>query len=488
MEANRNNRISIKLNPQAPQAPKEAKPKKEQPSIKKREEAHSDYLFIETQPDETIEESGSTTPQVTEDPFLIQPDTTTAADEENDLTGESEAMERLNQLRGQLQTERTSAPSTRDYIATRDPMVNAEREHGRESLYEDKTETESHYLLYDLMDESEDSDQKHGLGSIVHDWFQRFTSNNSTLSRNPLLRTLVSMFGAVTLGLIFGFIVLTVFMQENSAPKSQEVAAVTAPADGQPAGDAAVATEPAPGQPADPNISETGGAGEGERVPVAVELPEQSFFMVQAGVFSDGEAAQTAIQPLDSQGFPHFMYEMTDGKKHLFIAAASSRDQILGMASFYKEKQMEVFVKEVKMAAERTNLELTQAPTLNVGTAANQGPLYEFFQSGANLSKELTTWSSQVINNPAETKAMPKEQLDKLTSLHRQFLEQSRLIQPLLPKEAQPHATEMINSLNKAVTTVKELKSNNAVSYAWQVQKGILTYLEHYAAWVKPTA
>jgi hypothetical protein len=297
------------------------------------------------------------------------------------------------------------------------------------------------------------------------------------LPRGPVLKALLTTGGAVSIGLLFGFLVLTVFTQEQlsqsyHAVLNGTVQSLTAQDVGR------NTSSQSPTGPALP----AGGEAAGPEVTVSLQLPEQRYFMAQAGAFQPDAPAGAAVEPLEKQGLPHMLYHGGD-KQYLFAAAAPTRDEILGFASVLKAKGIEVYVKETVFPEVKRNVSVKRAEE------ASQHPdMNSFFLTGLQMARTLASQSSQVVNSAQA--AFPDKEGADLKEQHRRFLEASRAAQ--IPEDWQPLFTGMVNGLNQAVTAQEKMaeavagkKTDSSESYAWQVQAGVLAYLENYNKWVQ---
>lgn len=303
--------------------------------------------------------------------------------------------------------------------------------------------------------------------------------------KNAPLTWIVSAFSAIAIGLLFGFLVLAVFTQEqlNDSYRSvigQTIQSTLAPRSSQQqTGDSAAAL------PSAENQATPSAPGQ----PLSVNLPEQRLFMAQVGAFTDKAAAQQAIDSLEKKGYPNFLYKEAESY-YLFTATTSNRDDILGLASSFKGKGMDVYVKEVSLPGLQQEIAVKSDATASPGLL-DQGQVASFFQNGMELSSKMANWSGKFLSDPKTGKLTPEEEL-AIKELHRKFLDASRALQSAAPQAWQNHLTGMINGLNQAVSAITQTKtaigagkSENAESYAWQVQAGAIAYLEHYTLWIE---
>lgn len=286
--------------------------------------------------------------------------------------------------------------------------------------------------------------------------------------------------------MLFGFLVLSVFTQEEFSQSygsvlSETVQTLTAQEakGGQAGGQEALA---GPGSSEAGAGTAAGNTASGEQQNVSLQVPQISMFVAQAGVFQPDASPQSAVEPLAKAGIPHLLYK--DGsKQYMFAAAAPTRDDVLGFAASLKNKGMDVYVKEFAFPA------FQGAVPVSKPAAATEGPnVQQFFDNGVKLAQALSAQSGLIITS-GQLSASAQETAD-LKEWHRQFLEESRLIQ--VQDAWKPLFEGMVKGINQALAARDKMaeasagkKGESAESYAWQVQAGVLGYLESYASWVQ---
>ncbi|WP_232695612.1 sporulation protein [Brevibacillus daliensis] len=353
--------------------------------------------------------------------------------------------------------------------------------HEQYSTYEMPNDTRKEFSQLDyqeisMLDDSEDKA-----------WWERLFADQNKLHKRPLLRFLFTTIGAVSLGLLFGYMVLQVFLEDKNVQPTTSSLPVISPTVTVDSGNQ---TEAPPTQPSTGNDQNTqtmgkpstqASTGNAGAVQSIVQFPEMKFYMVQLGVFTNPEAAQPAIDMLNEDSLPHFLYQM-EGKHHLLVALAPSRDAILGFADSVKQKQMDAYVKEILLPASQKQMELVPGSALEIGNSTDKGAVATFFKTGAELTQALASESGKVVNTDKQKiTPLTAEVESKLKSKHVQFLDQSRVALQSLPKEYHPYVNGMIDGMNQAITSMTQMKTVNAEPYAWQVQKGLMRYLDQYA-------
>ncbi|KMZ41799.1 MULTISPECIES: hypothetical protein [Bacillales] len=308
----------------------------------------------------------------------------------------------------------------------------------------------------------------------------------------PFWRTTLTTGGAVAIGLLFGFLVLTVFSKKEFSESygnvlSETVQTLTAPGAGteQTAGKNGVAGPAFPDESQQAQGKATNGNAVGQtagQTAVALQLPAVNMYVAQAGVFQPDASPQTAVEPLEKAGIPHLLYKDAS-KQYMFAAAAPTRDAVLGFAASLKNKGMDIYVKEFSFPAFEGSV-----PVGKAANASGDPNVNAFFTHGVKLVQALSAQSGLIITT-GQLSPTAKETAE-IKEIHRQFLEESRKMEA---KEAwKPLLDGMVNGVNQALAARDKMaeasagkKVESAESYAWQVQAGVLAFFESYASWIQ---
>ncbi|RNB90567.1 hypothetical protein EDM56_08675 [Brevibacillus fluminis] len=317
-----------------------------------------------------------------------------------------------------------------------------------------------------------------------------FGNKYRVLWKKPGMKMLITVTGAVVVGLHFGFLVLAVFMNEQLSQSYRTVLDGTVQTLAAVQGNVQQNTQQngqstAAGTHAPPVAGEASKGAIGSQE-IQVTLPDQRLFIAQGGVFSDQKAADQAIKPLVDKQLPHMYFE--DGqKRYLYLAAATSRDQILGLASQLKAIGQDVYIKEVSFPGINKWLTFQAQPTvagIQPASSVNPADAQEFLLTGFELARTLADWSGQMMRDGKVVK-LPADADAKLTEQHRKLLEQKKSFVQIMPEAAHQDLESMVNGITQAVTAYAQVKNPNAESYAWQAQKGVLQFVESYLQFVK---
>lgn len=310
-------------------------------------------------------------------------------------------------------------------------------------------------------------------------WSRSLRRYFGSFPQGPVVRAILGTGGAIAIGLVFGFMVLHVFSQEQFSSTYRSVLHDTVETLSAPA--ASLGEEKAPAGPQD-DATPLSAAQQGTSASAPLQLAEVKMYVAQTGVFQPDASAQAAAEPLDQLGLPHLLY--TDAEKqYMFAAAAPTRDAVLGFASRIKGKGIDVFVKEFSFPSYQGKVAVGKAEG-----ATDSPDLSLFFAAGVELANTLSSQSGMVVTSAQPV--FPAEEANKIKEQHRRFLEESRRMQ--VRAEWEPYFQGMVSGINQAVAAHEKMveasvgkKTESADSYAWQVQAGVLGYLEQYAKWLQ---
>ncbi|MCM3141804.1 hypothetical protein [Brevibacillus sp. MER 51] len=341
----------------------------------------------------------------------------------------------------------------------------------------DQTTNDSHEIDYSFEDTEEKAYRSSPMSRLAALW-----------PKGPFWRTTLTTGGAVAIGLLFGFLVLTVFSQKEFSESygnvlSETVQTLTAPGAGteQTVGKNGVAGPALPDESQQTQGASMKGNAAGQTA-VALQLPAVNMYVAQAGVFQPDASPQTAVEPLEKAGIPHLLYKDAS-KQYMFAAAAPTRDAVLGFAASLKNKGMDIYVKEFTFPAFEGSV-----PVGKAANAPGDPNVNAFFTHGLKLVQTLSAQSGLIITT-GQLSPTAKETAE-LKEIHRQFLEESRKMEA---KEAwKPLLDGMVNGVNQALAARDKMaeasagkKVESAESYAWQVQAGVLAFFESYASWIQ---
>lgn len=152
-----------------------------------------------------------------------------------------------------------------------------------------------------------------------------FGGNQKNKGRKNVKTPIIAIICAIILGTFIGFIILKTITSNDGTTVQKE--------------NPATSTVPAP-KPA---------AGPAEKNEKTITSPLK-VFLVQGGVFRTEDSAAQFQKSIEQKGIPAVIFKL-NGKFYIFSGTAGSLEDSKQLATFYKQKQIPVFWKEVSFSA-----------------------------------------------------------------------------------------------------------------------------------------
>lgn len=266
--------------------------------------------------------------------------------------------------------------------------------------------------------------------------------SSGSASGQPLLKWIASGGSAVLVGTLMGWIILNVFVGEQTHSIDTHL------------------EESVPSVDHHPNHEVTDGA---------VALPELTTVWVQGGVYSGPEGANELAEAQRKQGKAAIVRPIND-QYHVFLGIGFTHDEALAIASQMKEKGADVYLKD-DLSVVGTSLE---------GLTAEQGKqLQELVEAGQHIVQRLSALSTAGIAN-GDVAAELRREVDQVEQTHRTFLTASREMQGALSGEQKQALDTMEQALTRAVEAAKQYRQEISSSLLWQIQDGLMQYAIAY--------
>ncbi|UQZ86744.1 Sporulation related domain protein [Paenibacillus konkukensis] len=265
------------------------------------------------------------------------------------------------------------------------------------------------------------------------------------------LKVATSVAGAIVTGIAFGFFVLSMFSGDSPEKAAKDALSGQPAAVNQAGGgvkqDAAGAAVPA---------SAAAGA--------AVTIPAKTYSFLQSGVFSTPQSADAAQADLKKQGF---VAVRDSGDKYpVYVGISMTRDEALGLAQKFKQKNIDVIVKNVDLPA------VSKAKWS--GKTADALP--SFINQGDSL---LQTIAPLTVAHLSEAKPTPADAaaVQSVKTAHQAWIGLNAQVNEGLADDAKAIVQRMNTAMQTAVVSVDEYRKNPAAAYMWQAQTALMQYV-----------
>ncbi|MGN7763230.1 SPOR domain-containing protein [Paenibacillus sp. 22594] len=193
--------------------------------------------------------------------------------------------------------------------------------------------------------------------------------------------------------------------------------------------------------------------------PIPVQVAAQTYYLLQYGVFSTPSGAEQARQELLAAGLAAGL-DPADGNR-VYAGMSPDREQAKLLSSGLKNQGIELYVREVSLPA------VTEIPY--TGKAEN---VNNYFAASGKLLGELSRLSASKLSGQEEA-----ADSTEVSTLHMQWNEAVKALEPGLPAEAQKLCAGLDKSMSQGISALNEYNKNQAQGLLWEVQEAMMSFL-----------
>ncbi|KAF6577537.1 SPOR domain-containing protein [Paenibacillus sp. EKM212P] len=201
-------------------------------------------------------------------------------------------------------------------------------------------------------------------------------------------------------------------------------------------------------------------------VPVTVieaQVPPQTYYLLQYGVFSTPERALQAKEELLKAGIA--AGGDTEDQNRVYAGISPDREQAKLLSNQLKTQGVELYVRELEL------------PGFEKAAYGGEGDkLTGFFQLSSSLVGKLSGLSSTLLGEGGAN-TVPASDMKELNDLHQQWTQNITALPTGLPKEAVASATSLEKAMNSAISALGEYNKNTAKEHIWEIQSSMMEYV-----------
>lgn len=261
--------------------------------------------------------------------------------------------------------------------------------------------------------------------------------------RHPLLQTMITILGAVGLGMLFGWFVLTTFVQQEWGNLSSPLSETTSqrPVSPTEVKNEAMAKMPSLSMPS---------------------LPSKRFYMVQAGAFRDRGQAEAIVRKIQDRGRAAMIFDKGDAF-YLMTGVAVDPQVAENLADHYRQLDWDIYVK------------VWDIPGVTEDDQTSSSP----------YSKKLDRLMEDVSQITAAGLRGTGEDTEKLPSIEEAVLSEGKKQVSSWSQPMQDKGEEMLSELSRAFEAVETYRETASVSELWIAQQALLHYVAQYEKLVR---
>lgn len=278
---------------------------------------------------------------------------------------------------------------------------------------------------------------------------------NRSRRRKDGAALLMSGLGAILTGVLIGSFVFQFFRGEPDAP----VVPVAENGSALPG-----ISEPDWTEGAGPDLLPWTGEGtdfgETGRTDAWSRLPEQTYYVVQHGVFSSQDGADAAAGQLREKGWAGAV----DGQRFaVYAGIADDRDDALLIARQLEAEQLEVFIKPFVLPAATLPGDVTET--------------FAAYVAESRSFMDLVLDVSLLHLYEAAPGAMADGRWEELKEAHRRLTERTNVLPDMAGSAAQRAVQAMNRSADSAMAAMEQYAKKPSAAYLWQAQSALLDHL-----------
>lgn len=319
----------------------------------------------------------------------------------------------------------------------------------------DERKPKSSMRAEDRIDILLDEEDHHQLGPIIDEQLRSPYTNITYRPGGPggasWFRIITSAIGAVATGVLFGLFIMQMFTNLALSPDAPPVSIPQSDEGDAGSDEAALPLEPP-------------GTEQSAATAIAVDVPPQTVYMLQFGVFSSKEGADAAQEQLRRAGIAS-AYEA--GDQHIVYAGVTpDRNSALLLSSELDGLELETYVKPYERPAIRS---------LHWG-GAEAAQIENYLTGGAGLARTISLLTLVHLEETVLTN-FEDATMQALSESHQRWLATVSQIASDVPEAGEAIFEQMNNELTTAVNSLLEYRKNPSVSYLWQAQTAVMKYV-----------
>jgi len=194
------------------------------------------------------------------------------------------------------------------------------------------------------------------------------------------------------------------------------------------------------------------------------------FYMLQYGVFAQEEGAQKAATELRELGLAAM--EEKSEQHRVYAAIAPSKEDAMGLSALLKNKQVDLYVRTLNR------------PAITKLAFQGDSASVEQFLGQSDVVNEWLMSQSIAYLEKTNTEAFTQEITEQLRKEHQKWTQQMSNVQKGIPDQSKKAWTELVQSMNTAISAVNEYNKQPSSSHLWSIQQAVMHYRNAEAVWL----
>ncbi|WP_284637878.1 SPOR domain-containing protein [Paenibacillus silviterrae] len=283
------------------------------------------------------------------------------------------------------------------------------------------------------------------------------------------LKVTASVAGAVVTGVAFGFFVLSMFSENGGQNPLKPLDGVVVNQQKDPKAAGAGTTNDgaggaAAGQGTGTQTSAPVAAASSSTATASVILAAKSYALLQGGVFSTAQSAETAQADFRKKGL-NAVSEA--GEKYpVYVGVAMNKEEAKGLTAHLQTKDVPVVVKSYEIPG-----------ATKIRWNGKQTEVFQNYMSQGDKLVQLILGQTLLHATEAKPTPLDEKALQSIKSAHQAWSGSVSAVSDGLGEAGKTALPKMNSALNTAVNSLDEYKKNPSNAMMWQAQASLMQYI-----------
>lgn len=188
---------------------------------------------------------------------------------------------------------------------------------------------------------------------------------------------------------------------------------------------------------------------------ISMQIPNKSYTVVQAGVFSKLSTATTVQKQLQTLGFQPAIETISANRHRILLAISMNRAEAMNMLPMFLQKQVTSYVSSIPLSTK----------TIKQDTA--------FFSYCADFNEKMISTINEQLAEPNKREITAKWR-KQMSQIHEKWADEAHQIQPELGKQANLAIVEMSIAQQKGIEYLNTYAGTGSTSALWAAQSQLI--------------
>lgn len=188
---------------------------------------------------------------------------------------------------------------------------------------------------------------------------------------------------------------------------------------------------------------------------ISIQIPNKSYTVVQAGVFSKLSTATAVQKQLQILGFQPAIETLSTNRHRILLAISMNRTEAMKLVPMFQQKQVTSYVSSIPLSTK----------TIKQDTA--------FFAYCSDFNEKLISTINEQLAQPNK-REITSTWRKQLSQIHQKWANEAHQIQPELGKQANQAIVEMSVAQQKGIEHLNTYAVTGSIAALWSAQSQLI--------------